>query len=70
MPWFERWWGRSPFALAVAVVVGCLAVRYALVGVEAGPVERYQAVVVLWCVALGWAAATADTVAGGWRWPR
>jgi hypothetical protein len=46
----------------LAVVLGCLAVRYALVGLEAGPVERYQAVVVLWCVALGWAAATADSV--------
>ena len=62
VPWFERWWGRGPFALAMTVVVACLAVRYAVVGVEAGPVERYQAVVVLWCVALGWAAATADSV--------
>jgi hypothetical protein len=43
------------------VVLGCLAVRYAVVGIEAGPVERYQAVVVLWCAALGWAAATADS---------
>ena len=44
------------------MVVGCLVVRYALVGVEAGPVERYQALTVLWCLALGWAAATADSL--------
>jgi hypothetical protein len=31
------------------------------VGVHAGKVERYEAVVVLWCLALGWAAAVADT---------
>ncbi|HET9998359.1 MAG TPA: AMP-binding protein [Nocardioides sp.] len=62
LPWVERWTRRHPFRVAAAVVVGCLVVRYALVGVEAGPVERYQAVTVLWCVALGWAAATADSL--------
>jgi peptidoglycan/LPS O-acetylase OafA/YrhL len=63
LPWVDRWSRRSPFAVAVGVAMTCLAVRYALVGVEAGPVERYQPVVVLWCLALGWAAAAADTPA-------
>ncbi len=61
VPWVDRWSRRSPFAVAVCVLAACLVVRYALVGVEAGPTQRYQAVVVLWCVALGWAVATADT---------
>ena len=39
-----------------------LVLRYLLVGVEAGPTERYALPVVLWCVALGWLAARADTV--------
>ena len=39
-----------------------LGARYALVGVEAGPAERYKPVVVLWCLALGWAPRRADTV--------
>jgi peptidoglycan/LPS O-acetylase OafA/YrhL len=63
LPWVERWTRRHPFPVAAAVVVACLVVRYALVGVEAGPVERYQALTVLWCLALGWAAATADSLA-------
>ena len=62
LPWVERCSRRHPFRVAAAVVVGCLMVRYALVGVEAGPVERYQALTVLWCLALGWVAATADSL--------
>ena len=61
VPWVDRISRRSPFTLAAAAVLTCLALRYALVGVEAGAVERYQPVVVLWCLALGWAAAVADT---------
>ena len=63
IPWVDRWSRRSPFTVALAAVMTCLAARYALVGVEAGAVERYQPVVVLWCLALGWAAAVADTPA-------
>ena len=37
--------------------------RFALVGVEAGPTERYTGTIVLWCFALGWAAARARTAA-------
>ncbi len=61
LPWVDRWQRAHPFAVAMVVLAGCLVVRYALVGVEAGPVERYTTVVVLWCVALGWVAAAART---------
>jgi acyl-CoA synthetase (AMP-forming)/AMP-acid ligase II len=61
VPWVDRLSRRSPFTLAAAAVLTCLTVRYALVGVEAGVVERYQPIVVVWCLALGWAAAVADT---------
>jgi hypothetical protein len=37
-------------------------VRFALAGVEAGATERYTGTVVLWCFALGWAAARARTM--------
>jgi acyl-CoA synthetase (AMP-forming)/AMP-acid ligase II len=54
---FER---RSPWELAMIVLGVGLLLRYALVGVEAGPTERYTPVVVLWFFALGWAAAQAS----------
>jgi acyl-CoA synthetase (AMP-forming)/AMP-acid ligase II len=50
-----------PFAFAAAVVVAMLALRFLVVGVEAGPTERYALLGVLWCVALGWMAARAGT---------
>ncbi len=37
------------------------AVRFAWVGLEAGPYQRYFTGVVLWCFALGWVAARART---------
>ncbi len=61
VPWVDRWQRRRPFAVALAVLAGCLALRYSIVGVEAGPTERYSMVVVLWCLALGWAAGAART---------
>ncbi len=61
IPWADRWQRAHPFPAALVVLGGCLVARYALVGVAAGPVERYATVVVLWCVALGWAAAAART---------
>ncbi len=61
VPWADRCQRAHPFAVAIVVLVACLGVRYCLVGVEGGPVERYTAVVVLWCLALGWAAAAAAT---------
>jgi acyl-CoA synthetase (AMP-forming)/AMP-acid ligase II len=50
-----------PFAFAAAVLAVTLVVRYSLVGVEAGPNQRYELPVVLWCVALGWVAARVHT---------
>ena len=50
-----------PFAFAAGVLAVTLLVRYLLVGVQAGPNQRYEIPVVLWCIALGWAAARAHT---------
>jgi hypothetical protein len=55
----DRWERRVPFAFAAVVVAGTLATRYALVGVQAGPSDRYALPIVLWCLALGWWAARA-----------
>ena len=52
---------RSPYAFALVFTLAALATRYALVGVEAGPTERYTPSIVLWCFALGWLVATART---------
>jgi acyl carrier protein len=52
---------RAPFAWAMALVAIAAVLRFALVGVEAGPTERYTGTIVLWCFALGWAAARAQT---------
>lgn len=59
VPALDRWQRRAPFGAALVVLAVTLAVRYAAVGVDAGSTERYSAAVVLWCVALGWAAAAA-----------
>ncbi|WP_167046578.1 AMP-binding protein [Salinibacterium sp. ZJ454] len=55
---FER---RHPWAFAVALLGATLTARLALTGIEADRVERYSAVLVLWCLALGWVIARADT---------
>jgi len=52
---------RQPFAVAMAAVLATLALRYALVGVRAEGNEKYTVAVVLWAVALGWAASEART---------
>jgi acyl-CoA synthetase (AMP-forming)/AMP-acid ligase II len=61
VPVVARLHDRAPFAFAGGVVAATLGLRYLLVGVEAGATERYAAPVVLWCLALGWWAATADS---------
>lgn len=50
-----------PFWFAAGFFAAALALRYLLVGLEAGPTERYAVPVVLWCVGLGWMAARART---------
>ena len=61
VPAADRWERRTPFGVAACVLAVALAARFALVGVEAGPVERYSLPVVAWCFALGWAAARASS---------
>ena len=51
----------APFAWALGLVAVAAALRFSLVGVEAGATERYTGTIVLWCFALGWAAARART---------
>jgi hypothetical protein len=53
---------RVPFAAALAFLALAATIRYWLVGLEAGPTERYSIPVVLWCFALGWSAARANTL--------
>lgn len=53
---------RHPFALAMALTAAALALRWALVGLEAGPTERYAAPVVAWLFVAGWAGARATTL--------
>ncbi|MFE6510378.1 non-ribosomal peptide synthetase [Nocardioides sp. NPDC057767] len=60
VPVLDRWQRRHRFVAAVVVVGATLAVRYLWVGLEAGATERYTIGCVLWCVALGWAAAEAE----------
>ncbi|WP_332665552.1 AMP-binding protein [Aeromicrobium sp.] len=61
LPILHRSWRRHPFGFALAFTLVALATRYALVGVEAGPTERYTPSIVLWCFALGWLVAAART---------
>ncbi len=51
----------APWAFALSVLAVAVALRFALIGVEAHHVERYALPTVLWCLALGWAIARADT---------
>jgi hypothetical protein len=53
---------RHPWGFAVAVLAGALVLRYATVGVEAELLGEYTVPAILWCFALGWAAARAVTV--------
>lgn len=59
VPAVDAWQRRHRFAAAAVAVGATLAVRFAWVGIEAGPTERYTIGCVLWCLALGWAAAEA-----------
>lgn len=61
LPLVHRAWRSHPFGFALAFTLVALGARYALVGVEAGPTERYTPSIVLWCFALGWLVAAART---------
>ena len=66
IPLVDRWQRRTPFGCAVAVVVGTLALRYAVTGVGAGGPAEYTIPVAFWCLALGWAAGEARTPTQRW----
>ncbi len=59
VPALDRYERRHGFTVAAGLLAVTLTVRYLLVGLEAGPTDRYALPVVLWCVALGWMAARA-----------
>jgi hypothetical protein len=53
---FDRWERRRPFATVATLLLAALTLRFAWVGVEAGPTERYTVGVVAWCFLAGWLA--------------
>ena len=59
VPAVDRAQRRRPFATAVVVVGAALALRFGLTGSAADGLQKYSVPFVLWCVALGWAAAEA-----------
>ena len=59
IPALDRVQRRRPFAAALAVAVAALAVRYVATGIAADGLQKYSVPFVLWCVAIGWAAAEA-----------
>ena len=61
VPAVDRIQRRRPFATAVVAAVAALALRYALTGTAADGLQKYAVPFVLWCVAVGWAAAEART---------
>ncbi len=63
LPWVERAIRKASFGAALTTVAATVGLRFALVGVEAGPTERYTLSIVLWCFALGWATWAARTPA-------
>ena len=54
VPAVDRWSGGA-VRVAAALLAVALVVRFAWVGVEAGPTERYTVGVVAWCFVAGWA---------------
>ena len=61
IPRVHRLERSNPWGFALGVLATASALRYAMVGIEAGPLQRYSIVVVFWCFALGWAAAQASS---------
>ncbi|QBR92023.1 AMP-binding protein [Nocardioides euryhalodurans] len=66
VPALDRLERRSPYAVAIGLVLSALAVRFAWVGLHAGATERYTVGVVAWWFLLGWAATRADSPARRW----
>ncbi|MGZ5405340.1 MAG: acyltransferase family protein, partial [Nocardioides sp.] len=66
VPALDRLERRAPYRFAVGLTLAALAFRYAWVGLEAGPTNRYTIGTVAWFVLLGWAANRADTRVRRW----
>ena len=66
VPALHRLERRTPWAVALGLVLAALSVRFAWVGLQAGATERYTVGVVALWFALGWAASRADTAARRW----
>ena len=61
VPAVDRALRQRSFAVAMTVLAGALAMRYASVGLAGGGTEKYTLLGSLWCIAIGWAAAEART---------
>lgn len=66
VPAVDRAERRAPFGFALTLLAAGLAVRYLLVGIAAGPTERYTPSVIFWFFALGWAIARASSTRSRW----
>lgn len=66
VPALDRLERRAPYRFAVGLTLAALALRFAWVGLTAGPTDRYAIGTVAWFVLLGWAASRADTRARRW----
>jgi acyl-CoA synthetase (AMP-forming)/AMP-acid ligase II len=61
IPALHRLERRRPFEFALGILAVTLAMRYLWVGIIAGSPARYALPAVAWFIALGWAAARADS---------
>ena len=61
VPAIDRLQRAHRFAFPMGLALAALVLRYAWTGMTAGETERYSVLLVLWCVAAGWAAAEAST---------
>ena len=66
VPALDRLERRAPYSFALGLTLAALAFRYAWLGLEAGPTNRYTIGAVAWLVLLGWAASRADSPARRW----
>ncbi len=66
VPAVDRLERRAPYAVALGLTLAALGFRYAWVGLEAGPTNRYTIVLAAFFVLLGWTAHRADTAPRRW----
>ncbi len=66
VPGVDRLERRAPYGLALTLCLAALGLRYAWVGLEAGPTERYTVGLAAFFVLLGWTASRADTPRRRW----